>query len=84
MQGAAVDEVSLSSVCRLRGLPFQAAEADIQAFFHGWETSAVHVCKRRGAPCSPTGLAATWILRVLRAVISACLELVLLTITNQH
>ncbi|GMH42052.1 hypothetical protein BSKO_09971 [Bryopsis sp. KO-2023] len=37
-----------SSVLRLRGLPFQATESDIEEFFTGYDLKQCQICKRNG------------------------------------
>ncbi|KAK9809304.1 hypothetical protein WJX73_002890 [Symbiochloris irregularis] len=37
-----------SSVCRLRGLPFNATETDIVEFFADFEIKHLHICRRAG------------------------------------
>ena len=39
-----------SNLCRLRGLPFSATEADITEFFAGFDLKHLHICRRAGKP----------------------------------
>ena len=41
-----------STVLRLRGLPFQATEADIEHFFQGYKLKQCSLCKRNGLAAS--------------------------------
>lgn len=43
-----------SRVLRLRGLPYRAVEEDIHQFFAPVVVARIYVCRRNGAPFSPT------------------------------
>lgn len=46
--GADMKTTSQSSILRMRGLPFNSSEADIQEFFTGFRLDEVKICVRAG------------------------------------